>query len=628
MVINALRPAKRICGISAPMTARRRSAIAIILCGLILLAFVLTAWHASFDKSPTVDEPGSLVAAWVQLHFHDWREDCEYPPLWQTAVAIGFPSKLYSVDRHSPAWKSLLRNSDAAAPIGVDAYYHSPGVDSDAIMRFAQLRMTLLGAVMGIVVAWWAWRLAGPVAGVCALAALCLDPTVLGHSPLIKNDVMLALTCTLVMVSVWLFGERATILRLVCVYLFLGCTIMTKFNGVVAIAALGLALLARSLIPRAWPVGRFNLATFPRRILFSAGVFLGSLVFAWVFTWACYDFRFLPAPDSSDQYDFQPALQTLARHEAFAASPDPFHLRPGYLEDFVRSWRPPGSVRLLLFANAHRLLPQTCLIGLLRSDAFAAAREAYLCGKSSVTGWWYYFPLAFLFKTPVSTLIGLLLASVLFIPRLRRLKAADAWPLCAAIVFPAVYLLVAMMSGVNVGIRHILPVYPFLFVFLGVAASAAWNFAKGRGFLIVCLLLGGLLAETATAYPNYIQFFNFICGGPRGGIRFLSDSNLDWGQDLPALAAWQAEHQDRPIYLLYWGSSDPRHYGISYVNLPGSTAPPDLASPGPGRPVYAIGAAILTNRFERQAQPQFMQPLLRKQPIAVLNGSIYIYDAP
>src|ERR1700728_4879287 len=93
----------------------------------------------------------------------------------------------------------------------------------------------------------------------------------------------------------------------------------------------------------------------------------------------------------------------------------------------------------------------------------------------------------------------------------------------------------------------------------------------------------GLITETAHAYPNYIPFFNIFCGGPRGGIRLLSESNIDWGQDLPRLAKWQSEHRDRPIYLLYWGSGDPQYYGISYVNLPESTAPPDLAKPGLGK---------------------------------------------
>ncbi|MGD0390015.1 MAG: hypothetical protein ABSC42_13785 [Tepidisphaeraceae bacterium] len=108
----------------------------------------------------------------------------------------------------------------------------------------------------------------------------------------------------------------------------------------------------------------------------------------------------------------------------------------------------------------------------------------------------------------------------------------------------------------------------------------------------------------------------------------LGQSNLDWGQDLPALAAWQTNHPGRPIYLLYWGSADPRYYGIQYVNLDQSTAPPDETVPGLGRPAYAIGAVVLSDPFVRDSQKGLFDSLQDRQPIAVLNGSIYIYDPP
>jgi hypothetical protein len=165
-------------------------------------------------------------------------------------------------------------------------------------------------------------------------------------------------------------------------------------------------------------------------------------------------------------------------------------------------------------------------------------------------------------------------------------------------------------------------------MFLGITAAGAWNSSNRRSRLIVWLLAVGLAAETAFACPNYIAFFNVACGGSRGGLRLLGQSNLDWGQDLPALAAWQADHPDRQLYLLYWGSADPRYYGIRYINLDQSTAPSDQTIPGPGRPAYAIGAVAVTDPFVRNSQRGLFDSLEDRQPIAVLNGSIYIYDAP
>jgi hypothetical protein len=606
----------------------KRTFAAMALCAILLIAFAATAWLASLGKCATVDEPASLVASWVQIQLRDFRMDCENPPLWKYVITAGMPANLFRINRDSPQWESLLHNANATAPIAVQALYGTPGVDADTLVRSARARMVCFGVLLGMVIGWWAWRLAGRVAAVVALAAFCLDPNFLGHSPLIKNDVPLALALALFMAAVWLLGERATPGRILLVGLGMGVSFMVKFSGILAVPILAAALIGRSLIPRPWPAGPFAACTVARRLALSAGIFAACLLLLWLFTWACYCFRFLPSAHSPDRFAFDDTLQYFARHEARGQSPDPFHVPPAAIDEFVGRWQPPLGVKLIEFGNAHHLLPQSCLTGLLRVDAVSQARATFLCGKFSVTGWWYYFPLAMLFKTPVATLLGLAAAGAVLSARLRRRPAPEPWPILAIVLMPAIYLLAAMASNVDVGIRHILPVYPFLFIFLGITAAGAWNSSNRRSRLIVWLLAVGLAAETAFACPNYIAFFNVACGGSGGGLRLLGQSNLDWGQDLPALAAWQADHPDRQLYLLYWGSADPRYYGIRYINLDQSTAPPDQTIPGPGRSAYAIGAVTLTDPFVRNSQKRLFDSLQNCQPIAVLNGSIYIYDAP
>jgi len=606
----------------------KRTFAATALCAILLIAFAATAWLASLGKCATVDEPAGLVASWIQDQFGDFRMDCENPPLWKYVVAAGMPANLFRIDRASPQWESLLHNADAAGPLAAEALYRTPGIDADTLVRSARARMVGFGLLLGTVIAWWAWRLAGRVAAVIALAAFCLDPNFLGHAPLIKNDVPLVLALVLFMAALWLLGERVTLWRVLLVGLGMGVSFMVKFSGVLAIPVLAAALIARSLIPRPWPAGPFVASTVARRLALSAGIFPACLLLLWSFIWGCYGFRFLPSPDSSAQFTFENTLQYFARHAALAQSPDPWHVPPAEINDYVRHWRPPLGVKLIETGNNLHLLPQTCLTGLLRIAAASRARVTFLCGKSSVTGWWYYFPLAMVFKTPLATLLGLAAAGAALIARLGRHPALDPWPIIVIVLMPAIYLLAAMSSNLELGIRHVLPVYPFLFMFLGVTAAGVWNSSKRRARLIVSLLIVGLAAETVLACPNYIAFFNVACGGSRGGLRLLGQSNLDWGQDLPALAAWQADHPDRQLYLLYWGSADPRYYGIRYINLDESTAPPDQTSPGPGRPAYAIGAVVLTDPFVRNSQKGLFDSLLDRQPIAVLNGSIYIYDAP
>ena len=181
-------------------------------------------------------------------------------------------------------------------------------------------------------------------------------------------------------------------------------------------------------------------------------------------------------------------------------------------------------------------------------------------------------------------------------------------------------------SNLDLGIRYALPLYPFLYIVLGGAASFVWS--RGRAARVVIALLGVALAvESFAAFPNYISFFNAPAGGSRGGLRLLGDSNLDWGQDLPALAKWQREHApDQPLYLAYFGTADPAFYGIRYVNLPGgyrfgpSPRWPDV----PG--VVAISASVLQGPRLPPALRLMYARIAQHEPIAVLGGgTVYLY---
>jgi hypothetical protein len=610
------------------MSGTARTAPALGACCLLLVAFCAIAWFAALDKCATVDEPGHLFGGWTQITFRDFRFNCEQPALFQTITGLGLPRDLFQLDRSSSQWKSLLVGANSAAPMAVQALYHTPGVDADTVLRAERARMLAIAVIIGVVVAWWGWRLAGPVAAIVGLAAFSFDPNFLAHAPLVKNDVISALAFLLFAASVWMLGERVTVIRLLALALSVGFVLMVKFSGLLAIPILVLALIARAMMGQSWKAGRYAANTFSSRLAVSAGVLVFISIFVWGFTWACYDFRFLPARDSSDHFDFNADLRYFSNHQAFARSDDPVHVTSEDLENFWRHWQPPTSVRLILFADAHRLLPEAYLAGLLRIEAVSQARVTFLCGETSVTGWWYYFPLVMLFKTPAATLIGLIAAMTVTIRKLTRKSIASFWPVIAWGLTPGFYFLVAITSNVNVGVRHILPVYPFLFILLGVAAAAAWKSAKRAARWIITFLTIALAAESAFAFPNFIPFFNVFAGGSRGGLRLLGESNIDWGQDLPALAAWQRAHPDRPIYLLYWGSADPRYYGLHYVNLPESIAPEDQANPGPGKPVYVFSAVVLDDPFVRNAAKGLFDSVARGEPLAVLNGSIYIYDSP
>jgi hypothetical protein len=174
----------------------------------------------------------------------------------------------------------------------------------------------------------------------------------------------------------------------------------------------------------------------------------------------------------------------------------------------------------------------------------------------------------------------------------------------------------------------VLVFYPFFFIAIGVAVATLWKNLAGR-WIITALALG-LTAETLWAFPDYISFFNVAAGGSRNGIHVLGDSNLDWGQDLPLLARWQQEHPDRTLYLSYFGTADPAHFGIHYINLPGGElfGPVHVPPIAPATGIIAISATNLqgiypSKDFDLQT---LYAPLRAMKPIDVLGGSIYLFD--
>jgi hypothetical protein len=247
----------------------------------------------------------------------------------------------------------------------------------------------------------------------------------------------------------------------------------------------------------------------------------------------------------------------------------------------------------------------------------SGGRPTYLLGAHSLDGWWWYFPAALLVKTPPAlAVVGGLGAWA----ALRRPRAEAAWLL----IPPAGYLLAALTSKTQIGYRHLLPVYPFLCLWAGLGASWLWKRGPAaRAVLAAAGLWLGVSAAEARLHP--LSYVNEIARGR--GEDWLSDSNLDWGQDLPALARALAERGGPPVVMSYFGSGDPAEYGIRYVPL-GFITNVDRAgnaSLTPGGPV--LFAVSETNLVGTYFQDHGIFDWLRsRRPAAVPGGSIFLYD--
>lgn len=293
---------------------------------------------------------------------------------------------------------------------------------------------------------------------------------------------------------------------------------------------------------------------------------------------------------------------------------------------------PDRFIAMLNFAHDYRLFPSAFLHGVLFVHARSIIRSSFLLGEVSGTGWWYYFPVAMLFKTPVATLAMLVAGlGVMIWALVKKVWPWQGWIWPAACLGVPVlaYMYSVMSANLNIGLRHVLCVYPLLFIAAGVMLSRALAIWPWIARVHLYVLAGLLLIESLVVFPNYIAYFNFAVGGSRGGFKLLSDSNLDWGQDLPLLKAWQDRNPQAELLLQYFGVSEnvtvegrqmsnmktlPTFYGIKFSELP--TDPAEAKGK-----VVAISATDLQGTYK----PEFAA-YRSMTPTAVLGGTIYLFD--
>ena len=175
-----------------------------------------------------------------------------------------------------------------------------------------------------------------------------------------------------------------------------------------------------------------------------------------------------------------------------------------------------------------------------------------------------------------------------------------------------------ILSRVNTGVRHLLPLYPFLFILMGaVLVAHAWPM---RRFLLP-LLLAGVAMETLSIHPHYTAFFNRAAGGPAVGPRYLLDSNLDWGQDALKLRSWVDENRARPLCICYFGGAPLEGHGIHMDGLV-----PLSHETGARNAIDCYVAISATPLHGLYTSPDSFAWLRELEPVARIGYSIYVYD--
>jgi len=240
----------------------------------------------------------------------------------------------------------------------------------------------------------------------------------------------------------------------------------------------------------------------------------------------------------------------------------------------------------------------------------------YLYGWISPKPWWYYNLAAFIVKVPVPAII-LIITSLILIT---VTKMRDNPHLPFLVVPPIIIIVVSFFDAKNLGLRRILPAFPFLYMIVAYAAKHC-QFNRAGKFLFTALLCWTVY-DCIAIYPHHLSYFNEVAGGPLNAPYLLDDSNIDWGQDLPSLAQWQRQHPEaRPLKLLYFGTAKPEAYGVEALEFTQS----DIEKPQKGT-YYAISVHNLIGfRKLRFTTGKDVDWLTKFQPVGRAGYSIYIY---
>jgi hypothetical protein len=494
-----------------PVKAREGGILA-----LLMLVMVIELGVGLCSDGVTVDELLYIASGYRHLTALDFRANPSHPPLAKMLGALGLVGMSLDVP-------------DGPAPGREWSWAYEvvqQGNDPERVIARARLVPCLETLLLVLLLWWWARSACGSVAGLAAVALAVFHPTLLAHGHLLTTDVPGALGMTATAWAFWRWTRAPRLRTAIGVALLLGLSVTARLTGWLALPAIGtLAALHALQLPAS--ERRF----FSRQVLLLAAV---ASILVPLVIWGVHGFRYAPWPGTT-----------------VAEEPGPWLGVAGRVVRTFEEWRvlPEAYLEGARFQLEHNLI----------------GHPAYLLGQRSNTGWIQYYLVAIAVKNTPGFLIGLIAAPLLLLRRAAFAPSSVAthWAVSALLVFVG-----ASIGRIQIGERYVLPVYPF--AILLVAAAVPFVLATRAGRVLAVLALGLHALPSLLAAPGgYLSYFNRLAGGREGAHRVLLDSNLDWGQDLPRLAAWMKAHSVASVQLGYHGSDDPKRFGIAFESLPG-----------------------------------------------------------
>ena len=498
-----------------------------VVCLLIILSLQLLL--SIRQESQTWDEADHIYAGYRTWTDADFGLNPEHPPMVKLLATI----PLLSSPLITPKLEDRFFKEDAF--LGGKQFLYQNNADQILLRtRMAAATFTIL---LALIVFLGTKEMFGTGAAFIALTLLVFDPNLLAHGALVTTDAALSCFMFASVYAFYRYVRAPSAWRLSVVGIATGLALAAKHTGLLVLPIL-LLLSVFEVVRYLITVNHQTIKASGKHALKIAGSLVTISIIAVAILWAFYGFR-------------------------YAARPNGLQLNPP-LTAYVHELKPHEIWLVSTMARFH-VLPESYLYGLADVRLTANFYTSYVLGKIYAHGVWFYFPIAFLIKSTIGFMV-LLLLSVAAIAT-RRL---NCWrEILFLIIPPFFYLIVAFTVGMNIGVRHILPVYVFLAVLIG---GAAWTLVRQNRrwiYLVMALLLIHAISSLRT-FPVYIAYANELWGGPSNTYKYLTDSNVDWAQQLKATKHYLDQRGVKDCWFAYFGEgvADFKYNGIPCKPLP------------------------------------------------------------
>jgi 4-amino-4-deoxy-L-arabinose transferase-like glycosyltransferase len=565
-------------GAPVPTVLRQR----VLLVTALLLVFTVELICVARVYSANWDEAHHLYDGYSIWTRHDYRLNAEVPPLVKLTAALPLlPMRLSVPDNQG-------RSQNMEAFLDGRAFVFGNG--GDRVLFPARMACMIFTLLLAILLYAATREMFGDIAALAALALFIFDPTVLAHGTLVSTDIGSACFIFGTVYAFYRYTKSPSPMRLFIAGLAMGFAMCAKFTGIFAFPMLLLLSTIDGLRAR-------NMALLGRRLAACAII----LVCAWGVTWAFYGFR-------------------------YAAAPAGLELSPK-LAPYIASMPNKTNAAELAAISRWHLLPEAYIWGLANTKKTEWEFTSYFFGRMYRHGPWQYFPAAFLIKStlPLLVLLGLL-------PLLWFGKEDRHWRRLYFLLTPAVfYFVLVTASHMDIGARHLMPIYPFLYSLAGVSVARA--FIRGRVWAAVAAVL--LLWQVGTSLrsaPAYMAYGNEAWGGPSEVHRYLSDSNVDWGQQLKSVKQYLDQNHITNCWFAYFpdGAVEPSDYGVQCKRLPTGSSlwwlklPMDVPSVIDG--TVLISDSDLQGIESGDGPLNWFEPFRGLKPVATIQNGVYVYQ--